>query len=259
VIAEIARRVYSLEPHVYLNFDLHAVERLLLAKLGTRWGELSMLDLGVGAGRTTYTFGAISGRYVGVDYSPAMVRLARERVGESSRVTLTEGDARAMPEFANASFDVVLFSFNGIDSNDHDGRLAALREVRRVLRPDGVFLFSSHSLPALPPPLVLPAPDWRRPLRSLRFAGGAVKAWIRFRRANKNVDPEEARRRGWAILLEAHDFKMPLYYVTPAECERQVVAAGLWVDAIYDRAARRLDAPVACGDPWLFYWCRPAA
>jgi SAM-dependent methyltransferase len=244
---------------MYFQLDLHPVERLLLAELGTRWGERSMLDLGVGAGRTTYTFGAICGRYVGVDYSPDMVRLARERVGESPRVTLTGGDARAMPEFANAFFDVVLFSFNGIDSNDHEGRLAVLREIRRVIRPDGVFLFSSHSLLALPRPLVLPAPDWRRPLRSLRFAGGAVKAWIRFKRANRNVDPNEARRKGWEILLEGHDFNLPQYYVTPAECVRQVVAAGFRVDAIYDRSAHRLAAPVVSGDPWLFYWCRPAA
>ncbi len=44
------------------------------------------------------------------------------------------------------SFDFVLFSFNGMDSFSHKDRIAALGEIRRVLRNDGIFYFLSHNL-----------------------------------------------------------------------------------------------------------------
>jgi ubiquinone/menaquinone biosynthesis C-methylase UbiE len=54
-------------------------------------------------------------------------------------------DARNLSMFSDNSFDVVFFSFNGIDYVGHAGRLAILAEVHRVLRPDGVFWFSTHN------------------------------------------------------------------------------------------------------------------
>ena len=44
------------------------------------------------------------------------------------------------------SFDVVIFSFNGIDYiYPYIKRLAALKEIRRVLKTNGLFIFSSHN------------------------------------------------------------------------------------------------------------------
>ena len=37
----------------------------------------------------------------------------------------------------------VLFSFNGIDVLDHDGRQLVLSSVHRVLRPGGTFVFAT--------------------------------------------------------------------------------------------------------------------
>ncbi|MBF0188289.1 MAG: methyltransferase domain-containing protein, partial [Magnetococcales bacterium] len=48
--------------------------------------------------------------------------------------------------FETTSFDVVLFSFNGIDYiHPYSARLATLREIWRVLKPDGLFIFSTHN------------------------------------------------------------------------------------------------------------------
>ena len=52
------------------------------------------LDLGMGAGRTAYTFAAVARSYIGVDYPPRKVARSRERLGESADATVLGGDAR---------------------------------------------------------------------------------------------------------------------------------------------------------------------
>jgi ubiquinone/menaquinone biosynthesis C-methylase UbiE len=102
-----------------------------------------MLDLGVGGGRTTAHFAALAGSYLGVDYSEEMVRACTVRF---PHLRFMQADARAMPQCADASFDFVLFSYNGIDYVEETGRQRVLDEVRRVLSPHGSFAFSTHNL-----------------------------------------------------------------------------------------------------------------
>jgi ubiquinone/menaquinone biosynthesis C-methylase UbiE len=55
-------------------------------------------------------------------------------------------DARSMIQFADNSFDFILFSFNGIDCVPHSDRLQILQEICRVGKPGCHFFFSSHNL-----------------------------------------------------------------------------------------------------------------
>lgn len=81
----------------------------------------------------------------GFDLDPRMVGLARERLGHSaSRVRLWIGDATAIPVPA-ASYDAV-FDF-GIIHHIPRWRLA-LREVERVLKPNGRF-YAEEALSSL--------------------------------------------------------------------------------------------------------------
>ncbi len=109
-----------------------------------RLAAMDMLDMGVGGGRTTKYFAPLVRCYIGADYAPAMLKVCKERYGGD--FNFIECDARAMEGFKDNSFDFVLFSFNGMDSFSHKDRIAALREVRRVLRNGGIFYFSSHNL-----------------------------------------------------------------------------------------------------------------
>lgn len=104
---------------------------------------MDVLDLGVGTGRTTPALRALGGRYVGLDVADEMVRAAREaHPGAEFRTA----DATDLSEFPNASFDAVVFSYNGIDYiHPESARQHCLTECRRVLRPSGVFIFSSHN------------------------------------------------------------------------------------------------------------------
>lgn len=103
----------------------------------------AILDLGCGEGycsRQLKLRGA--GKVVGIDLSDAMISAA---AGEEARSPLgieyRRGDACALEEIAEASFDTVLavFLFN-YTTVEQTGR--CMREVRRILRPGGRFVFA---------------------------------------------------------------------------------------------------------------------
>jgi len=99
-----------------------------------------VLDLGVGGGRTTSLLRLVSDDYTGIDYTPELVALCRERhPGEDIRL----GDARSLPEVGSGSKGLVVFSNNGIDAVDHPGREEILAEAHRVLEPGGTFYYST--------------------------------------------------------------------------------------------------------------------
>lgn len=102
-----------------------------------------VLDLGVGAGRTTPALASRAASYVGADYAPAMVERCKARFPSLRFVV---ADARLLSDFTNEQFDVVVFSFNGLGTLQSDeDRHQALAQVHRVLRQGGYFIFSLHN------------------------------------------------------------------------------------------------------------------
>jgi SAM-dependent methyltransferase len=257
-MSDLNRAVFDREADTYTDLSLKPAERRVLELLREELADAAMLDLGVGTGRTGHSFAPLVRRYVGLDYSPRMLELARERLAGEPGVELVLGDARDLST-VEGEFDFVLFSFNGIDAVGHEDRLRILAEVRRVLRPGGRFLFSSHSMGALPL-------DERRP-RSPRYAGSrayavyARLADIRFgrriRAINRALDLDAARERGWVIVPgRGHDFQIDDYYVDPEHQVRQLREAGLEVEAIFDVSGQPVELPHEGRDPWLDYLCR---
>jgi SAM-dependent methyltransferase len=104
---------------------------------------MDILDLGVGGGRTTAALRSLGGDYVGIDYSEAMVKAARE---QHPGADIREGDASDLSAFEDASFDAVIFAFNGIDYlHPREKRSRCFHECARVLKPGGVCILSSHN------------------------------------------------------------------------------------------------------------------
>lgn len=122
--------------------DLFPAESRILTNLKPRLEGKRILDIGVGGGRTTAKLFEISQNYVGIDFAPAMIMKCKAR---HPAVNFEVCDARDLSRFGDGAFDLVLFSFNGINSMSHADRLLTLQGIRRVLSKSGVFVFSSHN------------------------------------------------------------------------------------------------------------------
>jgi SAM-dependent methyltransferase len=92
-------------------------------------------------------------RQVVFEYDAELVRIAREHLGlaPSPGLRVRVGDARArLAERPDASADVVVGdAFSGVVVPAHLATLEFAREVRRVLRPDGIYLLNVIDCPPL--------------------------------------------------------------------------------------------------------------
>lgn len=123
--------------------DIGVFERLQFGG-GREWvcaqatGDVLEVAVGTGLNLAHYPDEA---RVTGIDFSPAMVALARQRAGDLRReVVLTEADAQALP-FPDASFDTVVCTLGLCGFPDE---VAAIAEMHRALRPGGRLLLLDH-------------------------------------------------------------------------------------------------------------------
>jgi len=106
---------------------------------------MRVLDLGCGSGRISKYLLQRGARVLGCDLSLTALRKLQVNLPGDSGLGISQGDARQLP-FKDRSFDAVIFAFAGIDYIYPEvGRIAALREVERVLAPGGYFIMSSHN------------------------------------------------------------------------------------------------------------------
>ncbi len=97
---------------------------------------MEVLDVGCGTGIQLASYQRAGCRVTGIDASPAMLEVARRRLGQ--RASLELGDAAAMP-YADRAFDLVMAA-TALHEMPEGVRSAALGEMKRVLRPDGRML-----------------------------------------------------------------------------------------------------------------------
>jgi ubiquinone/menaquinone biosynthesis C-methylase UbiE len=247
------KSVYGIDPVVdlYTSYcELQKPEEAILTVLRGKLQGMTMLDIGVGAGRTTTFFAPLVKRYVGVDYSENMIKKCEEQFPNYSFFVM---DASNMSRFESNYFDFVLFSFNGMDSVDHEKRLEIMREIHRVTKKGGYFCFSAHNLNY--------AHKWLFSF-SKNFSGliyGVVEL-LEMRLLNmktwKTIKNPKVQQH--IIINRAiHNFILKTYYITPAAQLQQLKDLKFTNIGIYDLGnGRKLSQteienfPV---DHWLYY------
>jgi SAM-dependent methyltransferase len=101
----------------------------------------SILDIGVGCGRTTGPLSEMFQKYTGIDYSEGMIFAARSLFTNADLRTM---DARDL-KFAE-QFDCIMFSFNGIDSVEYADRRLIFQQMVAALQPGGYLIYSTHNI-----------------------------------------------------------------------------------------------------------------
>jgi ubiquinone/menaquinone biosynthesis C-methylase UbiE len=102
-----------------------------------------VLEVGVGSGRNLPLYRPAVSRLVALDPSPHLLRLASGRVADAAvPVSLLRASAERLP-FADAFFDTIVMTWTLCSIPNP---LAALIEMRRVLKPGGRLFFVEHGL-----------------------------------------------------------------------------------------------------------------
>ncbi len=226
-------------------------EMLVMRRVAEEARGGAILDIGVGAGRTLPYLRSLSDDYVAIDYLDEMVRLTRSRYPDAR---IEHGDARELSAFADASFDLVVFSFNGIDGVPHEDRPKVHAAVVRVLRPGGLFVYSTHNLDHR----CAGQPPWHpcrfRLRNGLRPVVGSALRLPKSIRTYRRLRSRSVRGDGWASLVDpAYDFSVVWHYVTAVEAMRELRESGFTEEVeIYTTAGIRMDsADDARESPWL--------
>ncbi|WP_165447157.1 class I SAM-dependent methyltransferase [Sinorhizobium fredii] len=123
---------------VPLLFEPYAID---LAERVARLKPLDLLEIAAGTGVVTRALAPkldIEAQLVATDLNQPMLDVAHMRQGDDERIVWQQADAMALP-LDDESFDVVLCQFGVMFFPD---RVKAYREVWRVLKPGGRFLFN---------------------------------------------------------------------------------------------------------------------
>ncbi len=156
-IRTIRRAYYNLFSHLYDGFvNLHARrdagdtrDFLVRSARLEEQPDPYILDIccGTGAVITAFADQYPESTAVGYDFSRGMLLKVREK-SSARTIRLIEGDAAFLP-FMDESFDVITCS-HALYELKKPARQAALKEMKRVIRPRGLVLIMEHEVPRHP-------------------------------------------------------------------------------------------------------------
>ena len=182
-----------------------------------------MLDLGCGAGRIAFGLKVLGySNLTGVDPAKKMIASAQAiNEAEGHGIPFEVGDATKL-RFSNATFDGVIFGFNGLmQIPKRVQRQKAMAEVARVLKPGGAFVFTSHD----------------------REMAQRSKYWKKERKAWDNGNQQRCLDDFGDVAVETEGGMHFIHAPTQAEIEEDLGSAGFAVEGTFFRSK------IACEQP----------
>jgi ubiquinone/menaquinone biosynthesis C-methylase UbiE len=117
--------------------EFEAAGRLDAARIGQLIKPTdTVLDLGCGIGRVARYVAPLCREIWAVDASETMLDYARKRLADLPNVRFVQGAGASLPDVPSASFDVV-YSMLTLQHVEREHAFLLLRELRRILKPDG--------------------------------------------------------------------------------------------------------------------------
>jgi SAM-dependent methyltransferase len=210
--------------------ELHRNEEAIFDQISDQLIGASILDIGVGGGRTTNYLLGLTDQYIGIDYSRSMVEACRNRFPATD---IRHFDARHLNTLCLRDIDFVLFSFNGIDCVNHEDRVSIYKQIHHVLKPGGLFMFSTHNLrrgterPWSPGQYQWNLNSW--PVSLFKLVRHSLNFVRNFRL--------EIVGDGYAVLRDMDiDYRAVYYFIDPAEQVRQLEDNGFQEIQLFDQA-----------------------
>jgi SAM-dependent methyltransferase len=192
----------------YASRTLRPPEVILLARHAHQM-QGDVLELGCGAGRVSGYLVELARSLHGIDVSELMVDHCRQAYPAGK---FTVMDLRDLSNFDDESFDCVFAANSVLDVLGDQERREVLREVRRILRPDGVLAMASHNRAHIPR---LRKPTDIRGARNLVRAFGKLVLMPWRLRNQRRLAPLLRTESDYALVNDdAHDFRLLHYYIS---------------------------------------------
>jgi SAM-dependent methyltransferase len=222
----------------YTAWGLMRPEASALLKYQPAFAGRDVLDIGAGTGRTAVYLAPLARRYQAIDYSAVMVQRFERELPD---LPVAVVDMRDMSRFPDDDFDFVFAPNNVFDAVGHEDRMRTLREVRRLLRPGGVLMFSSHNRDVQDAARAPRLGYSRNPITQVQYVVhwfAAVANHLRLRRLQTFAEE-------YAIINdEAHNSALLHYYIGPDAQRQQLATHGFELLDVFDA----LGNPVPSGD-----------
>jgi SAM-dependent methyltransferase len=249
----------------YANRRLAPVEVMILVRYRETLAR-RVLEVGCGGGRILGYLVALGAEAHGIDISPAMVAHCASAY---PRAEVGVGDLGALGESVQGPFDAIVAADNVIDVFDDAERRRVLADMRGLLAPDGLLIFSSHNLSYLDradggEPGSAPRDRSARRLiakatsRPLGEVAGYAKRLPRRIRNRRRLAALERRATDHAIINdEAHDYALLHYYIRRDGQERQLEETGYELLECLDTEGGSVGPGETSPSPCLHYIARP--
>lgn len=228
--------------------DIVSIEKHIFELYNNVISQANVLDIGIGGGRTTNFLIKKCKSYIGIDYSMVFVKAVKIKFPNKDIRCM---DARNLQILESNSFDFINFSFNGIDYVDLNGRKQILSEIWRVLKPGGIFFFSTHNKSHT----TFNKPAWVNSENSLWTNFKTFFKLMPFYPVHLKQKNKEIINVDYAIINDcAHNYSLFTFYTTPDFLRKQLAEFCFSEIDLFSKTSK-IDNYENLDD-WIFVTCK---